>query len=83
MSKRMPPAHHAWVEIDGKAMDPTWRDYMDSEYIGVAFHRKIALSEICKTGYFGLFTGGDIINTDLMLRLDPELKQIASQITSR
>ena len=78
-SPQMPLAHHAWVGIDGKAMDPTWREYMGSEYMGVPFNRKIALAEICKTGYFGLLAGGDIINTDLMFRFDPGLEAVGSQ----
>jgi len=72
------PMHHAWVDVGGKAMDPTWKNYNNSEYIGVSFSDKAAWSETIKLGYYGLLSG-DFINAELLFRMDPELEDIMNR----
>ncbi len=75
------PLHHAWIDIDGKAMDPTWTHYQESHYFGVTFTPEQAWAETVKHGYYGLLAA-DFINTKLLFRLDPELRAIAATAKS-
>jgi hypothetical protein len=68
------PIHHAWIEIDGKAMDNTWRDPLECEYFGVPFDVGVLRDELLRNKVYGLFDNG-MINTDLLFRIDPELKR--------
>lgn len=81
---------HAWLAVDGKAMDPTWRPPLNAgmdtgvEYLGVEFSTAWLLREQRRTGYYGMLEGpGGMLNVDLMFELDPELKGIAEEIIGR
>jgi len=76
------PIHHAWVEIDGKAMDPTLEDAEECSYVGVPFETKVLHGELVKNGVYGLLDTG-MINLDLIFRLDPELKAIMEGVMKR
>lgn len=69
------PIHHAWVEIDGKAMDATW-DETETVYVGVAFDTDAVSKRIQRTGYYGLFVPGDFIDIDFLCEIDPGLRDI-------
>lgn len=65
------PIHHAWLTIDGKAVDVTW-PYDDAIYFGVEFDKSILIKETLNNGYYGLLTGAVTINVDFMREFDPE-----------
>jgi hypothetical protein len=81
LRKSLPIAlQHAWVDLgDGKAMDPT----VESEgnyYMGVSFDRKTLREQLRRNKVYGLLDHGHGINTDLIFRLDPELKPIVDEV---
>lgn len=73
---------HAWVTIDGKAMDPTWKDEMLAEYIGIEFDEDTVKSEQFRTGYYGLLDSPTGPNFGLMGKIDPELLEIIEKINT-
>jgi hypothetical protein len=74
------PLQHAWVTIHGDdAMDPTLESN-DYEYFGVAFDKKTLTEELVRNGYYGLLESGICINTQLIFKIDPELKDICEQV---
>jgi hypothetical protein len=81
INKRLPiEIHHAWVTFDGKtAMDPTL-DAERHEYFGVEFDTNTLRKEIVKLGVYGILDPGLGFNTDLIFRIDPELKAICEGI---
>jgi hypothetical protein len=72
---------HAWVAIDGKAMDPTWSNAHEEgcEYFGVTFTAKEALKVRRKTRWYGLLDIGGY-NTELIYKMDPELEAIVFEV---
>lgn len=72
------PVHHAWVEVDGKAMDNTWRDPFECQYFGVPIETDLLRDELLRNKVYGLFDTG-MINTDLLFRIDPELQQFLKE----
>lgn len=65
------PIHHAWLTIDGKAVDLTW-PHDDATYFGVEFDKSVLIKETLNNGYYGLLTGAVTINVDFMREIDPE-----------
>jgi hypothetical protein len=74
--------HHAWVEIDGRAMDPTWKDPEDCLYFGIPFETETLEDELFVNRVYGLLDTGRGLNIDLMFRIDPELKEIVEKIAN-
>lgn len=74
--------HHAWVEIDGQAMDPTWRDAERSEYYGFAFEKNMLIDQLIQNKVYGLLDIG-IINTKLIFQLDPMLQNIIADMQNK
>ena len=68
------PIHHAWVEVDGRAMDPTWRDPMECEYFGVVFDTDVVREQVLRAKHYGLLDSPTGYNVDLMFRIDPGLE---------
>lgn len=63
--------HHAWLEIDGKAVDPTWKKNKACQYYGVAFDMKTAWEIFEQNGYYGIFDNpATNINLPFMLKYD-------------
>jgi hypothetical protein len=62
------PFHHAWIEIDGKVFDPTWRDAELCSYVGVPFDVDVVTKEVLRTGYYGVLAGCDALT--FMQKLD-------------
>ena len=81
INKELPiPIHHAWVTFDGKTvMDPTL-DAEKYEYFGVEFDTSTLRKETVKLGVYGILDPGLGFNTDLMFKIDPELKTICEAV---
>lgn len=75
--------HHAWVEIDDRAMDPTWEDPMSCQYFGVAFNTEFLREELLRNRVYGLLDIGGGINLDLFLKIDPDFKEFVSERFSK
>lgn len=73
------PLHHAWVEINGKAMDPTWEAPEDTVYFGVPFDTHVVARTTIDSGVFGMLDIGGGINLDLMLEIDPGLAEFVPE----
>lgn len=79
-SKALPfPIHHAWLlDVEtGQYEDPTLRDSEGRDYLGIVFDHTTLLTEITRTGYWGLLDTGRGINLELIYKLAPELKDAA------
>ena len=74
------PILHAWVSIDDKAMDPTWKYPMKCQYFGVEFSEDELHHQIFKNGYFGILDGPTGINYKFIFGKDNELKEIVEDI---
>lgn len=69
--------HHAWIERNGAAIDPTLKDahIENVEFFGAAYRPEIAFEEMKRTGYYGLFdTPTTQINLNFMARQDPDFQ---------
>lgn len=76
--------HHAWAETrNGRAIDPTWNDSLNCEYIGVTIDRDAHRKIMRKTGVYGVLDQGHGINTDFIFAADPALKGIVEKIMKR
>lgn len=80
--------HHAWLTVDGRAMDITWKDGVGSmatlaecEYIGIEFGNATIRRHAYETGYAGGLLANEMYNIDLMRKIDPDLVQ--SVLTQR
>lgn len=73
------PIHHAWLTIDGRAVDVTW-NYTGCSYFGIEFDRSDVRRWIVQNGYYGLLSG-EMINVDLMRERDPDF--VAERIATR
>ena len=67
--------HHAWLDVDGEAMDPTWEAAEDNQYFGVGIPTPMLQEELLRNGTYGLFDLGTRLNLELMLKIDPDLAQ--------
>lgn len=64
------PIHHAWVERDGKVIDPTWDRPEECLYLGVPFDTKFMCNWTRAKGYWGLLDNGFGANIDVMRAYD-------------
>lgn len=88
MSPKLPIAiHHAWVRIiDNDAhlrgFDPTLDEdrARAGDYVGVEFDRDTLREELLKNKVYGLLDHGRGVNTDLLFRIDPELRSVVQGI---
>jgi hypothetical protein len=68
------PVHHAWnLDEEGRVIDLTWRDNLAAEYLGIEIDTVTLTRTACRTGYFGMFAPGDMVNIEFLKQLDPEL----------
>lgn len=73
--------HHAWLTVDGRAMDITWRDpasssfatLLDCEYLGIEFDNATIRRHAYETGYAGGILANEMYNVELMRKIDPDL----------
>lgn len=71
--------HHAWITVDGKAMDLTWRDserfgtVLECDYIGIEFDFAEVRRMSNETGYWGCMLGHEMYNVELMRKYDADL----------
>lgn len=73
--------HHAWAQSrDGRAIDPTWNDSMECEYMGVVIDPKTHRKWMRKTNVYGVIDYGLGVNTEFIFSVDPELKGIVEAI---
>jgi len=69
--------HHAWVEVGGVVIDPTWDRPEEAEYLGVSFTPKELRRELFLNKYYGVFCPDGIrFNTRMMLERDPKLVEL-------
>lgn len=72
---------HAWARSrDGRAIDPTWNDSMECEYMGVVIDRATHRKIMRKSGVYGVLDHGRGINTDFIFSVDPGLREIVETI---
>lgn len=68
--------HHAWVlHADGRWADPTLREPERYSYYGVVFDSGTLMTEMNRTGVYGLLDTGVGINADLIFRQAPYLEE--------
>lgn len=79
------PIHHAWVTVDGKAMDPTWRKPEEAVYYGVEFSREEVIERSLATGCYGVLVNGSNhqFALDLMYKRDPKFQAIIEEVIGR
>lgn len=66
---------HAWVDVNGKAMDNTLKDSLDCGYYGVAFDESVVTTEIFRLGHYGILDTPSGINTKFIFAQDPNLEK--------
>lgn len=74
---------HAWVEVDGVVVDPTWTRPDSALYIGVRVPTATLCRVLVQRKVYGLFSDGIRINTDLLFEIDPGLRPIVEAIEQR
>jgi hypothetical protein len=71
--------HHAWIVIDGRAMDLTL-DAEEYEYFGIEFPTPNVKEWLKELGYYGILDTGFGLNLKLMFGMDPELEAIVKAV---
>lgn len=71
------PIQHAWVNVDGQALDNTWRNVDRAEYIGVEFTNEILTRGLLRTKVYGILATYSTINIGLIEEIDPALMRNA------
>lgn len=67
------PIHHAWVEIDGEAMDPTWAE-PGQAYYGLPVEWQVHADEMLRRNIHGVLVDEiGLPNLPFIERMDPEL----------
>lgn len=69
------PVHHAWLArpSTGEVCDLTWGNPEGCEYLGLRFTQESLRRETLRSGYYGLFYSGEMLNLSLVKRLCPDL----------
>ena len=71
--------HHAWVlHANGRWADPTLREPEKYSYYGVVFDSGSLMTEMSRTGVYGLLETGRGINADLIFRQAPYLEELVT-----
>lgn len=73
MKSGLIPLQHAWIEIDGEAIDNTWRDADGTEYMGVTFSDDVLRRELLKNKVYGILEQRGRINRALIASIDRQL----------
>lgn len=72
---------HAWAKTkSGNAVDPTWNDSLQCEYMGIVIDRTAHRKIMRKTGVYGVLDHGRGVNTDFIFSVDPGLREIVETI---
>lgn len=75
--------HHAWLEDEaGNVLDLTWKDPGQCQYFGVKFDDAVVHRESVKSGVYGMLVPNEMCNIDLMMWMDPGMKQIIADLQS-
>lgn len=67
--------HHAWRVDGNQAIDSTWDRPEECQYWGICFTDADLFEEVQKHRVYGMFDTSAGLNIDLMLRIDPGLRE--------
>jgi len=71
------PIHHAWLVVDDRVIDTTWRDPDETcLYFGKPFSYIEVATRVSCTKYWGLLDTGMGYDADYMITLDPGFSKV-------